>query len=82
MLQDEELDAEIEGIIATTLRLDRDEFDDETAFGPEGLDADSLSIVEMAETVDMELGVGIPDEDLEDLETVGEVKTYVSERYE
>lgn len=82
MSRTDEVESEIEEIIATTLRIDRSEFDDETEFGPDGLDVDSLGIVEMAETMDMELGVGIPDEDLEELETVGDVKAYVVERYD
>lgn len=72
-----EVDERIDGIVATALRIDESAFDDDSRFGPEGLDADSLSVVEMAETVDVELGVAIPDEDLEELETIGEVKAYV-----
>lgn len=78
MSTNDSLEATIEETIATTLRIDRAELSDETAFGPDGLDADSLSILEMAETIDVELGVAIPDDDLEDLDTVGDVKEYVA----
>lgn len=76
----ERVDERIDEIVVGALRVDRSDFDDDTLLGPEGLDADSLAVVEMAETVDVELGVSIPDEDLEDLETVGDVKEYVRER--
>lgn len=73
----DDLNDRIDDIVATTLRIDQSDFDDGTDLGPDGLDADSLAVVEMAETVDVELDVTIPDEDLEDLETVGDVKAYV-----
>lgn len=70
----------IDEIVADALLVDESEFDDHTTFDADGLEAESLDIVEMAELVDDELGVHIPDEDLEDLTTVGEVKSYVAER--
>lgn len=70
----------IDRIVEDALLVDRSEFDDDTTFDNDGLAAESLDIVEMAELVDDELGVHIPDEDLEDLTTVGEVKSYVGER--
>lgn len=77
-----EVDGVVDEIVASAFLVDESEFDDETEFGPEGFDAESLDIVEMAELVEDELGVHIPDEDLEDLDTVGEVKEYVGERLE
>lgn len=70
----------IDRIVADALLVDESEFDDDTTFDADGLEAESLDIVEMAEFVDDELGVPIPDEDLEDLRTVGDVKSYVAER--
>lgn len=72
----------IDEIIASALLVDEDDFDDGTSFGEEGFDAESLDLIEMAEIVEEELGVHIPDEDLEDLLTVGQVKEYVAERVE
>lgn len=72
-----ETEETIEEIIADRLHVDRSEFDDETPFMGETLDADSLDIVEAAEAIDANLGVHIPDEDLESIETVGELKSYV-----
>lgn len=73
---------EVESIIAAAMNVDESDFDDDTPIGPEGLDADSLSVVEMAEVVSMDLGVDVPDEALEELETVRDVKSYVAEHYE
>lgn len=70
----------IDGIVADALLVDESDFDDDTTFDDDGLAAESLDIVEMAELVEDELGVHIPDEDLEELTTVGAVKSYVAER--
>ncbi|MFA9414998.1 acyl carrier protein [Natrinema sp. HArc-T2] len=70
----------VEGIVADRLRVDADAFDDDTPFDGEALDADSLDLVEIAEAIDAEVGVHVPDDDLEDLETVGDLTTYVAER--
>lgn len=75
--QPAELDDTIDGIVADRCNADQGAFDDSTRFDGDALDADSLDIVEMAEAIDAELGVYIPDEDLEGLETVGDVKAYV-----
>lgn len=52
--------------------MDEDEYDDSTSFGPDGLDVDSLQVVEMVETLEYELDVQISDDDLEEIETVGD----------
>ena len=70
----------VEGIVADRLRVDSDAFDDGTPFDGETLDADSLDLVEIAEAIEAEVGVHIPDADLEDLETVGDLTAYVDER--
>lgn len=80
MTATESVSDRIEGIVADRLRVDSDAFDDGTPFDGEALDADSLDLVEIAEAIDAELGVHIPDEDLEDLETVGDLTGYVDER--
>ncbi|MEZ3145512.1 phosphopantetheine-binding protein [Halobaculum sp. MBLA0143] len=70
----------VDEIVADALLVDESEFDDDTPFDDDGLAAESLDIVEMAELVEDELGVHVPDEDLEELTTVGAVKSYVAER--
>lgn len=69
----------VEGIIADRLRVDSDAFDGGTPFDGETLDADSLDLVEIAEATEADVGVHIPDEDLEDIETVGDLTAYVAE---
>ncbi|MEY3278457.1 MAG: acyl carrier protein, partial [Actinomycetota bacterium] len=41
------------------------------------LDIDSLSMVEIAMEMDSKLGVGIPDEELKNIKTVGDAVNYV-----
>jgi len=77
MSSEVDVDDTIEGIIADRLRVDRSAFDDDTPFDGETLDADSLDVVEAAEAVDMNLGVHVPDAELEAIETVGELKSFV-----
>ena len=77
MSSDADVDGTIEGIIADRLRVDRSAFDDETRFAGETINADSLDIVETAEAVDANLGVHVPDAELEAIETVGDLKSYV-----
>lgn len=75
--QPTDLDATIDGIVAERCGVDQTAFDESTRFDGDVLEADSLDVVEMAEAIDATLGVYIPDEDLEDLETVGDVKAYL-----
>lgn len=82
MTTTQEIGDTIEDIITDRLRVDRAAFDDTTRFDSETLDADSLDVVEMAEAIDANLDVYIPDEDLETLETVGDVKAYVQDTLE
>lgn len=71
--------ATIDRIVADVLRVNEDEFDDDSTFG-EDVEAGSLDYVEIAETIAFELDVEIPDEDLQGFETVGDVKSYVEAR--
>ncbi|WP_323191384.1 phosphopantetheine-binding protein [Halostella sp. PRR32] len=75
-----DVSSSVETIVTDRLRVDSDAFDDGTRFEGEALDAESLDMVEIAEAIEADIGVHIPDEDLEDLETVGDLVTYVDER--
>lgn len=70
--------AEVDRIVADVLRVDPGRLDAETTFG-EDVPAESLDYVEIAETIEFELGVEVPDEDLAGFETVGDVRRYVAE---
>lgn len=82
MSTETEIDETIEEIISDRLRVERSEFDDETPFEGETIDADSLDVVEAAEAIDANLGVHVPDEDLEAMDTVGDLKSYVRDELE
>lgn len=68
----------VDEIVADVLRVDVDEFDDESAFGSD-IPAESLDVIEIAETVEFDLGVAVPDDALAEIETVGDLKAYVRE---
>lgn len=75
----------IDELIANTVRpgghpISEDDFDDETRFDElGGVGADSLALIELAEIIQEDYGVEIEDEDLENIDTVGDVKEFVSE---
>lgn len=66
----------VDAIIADVLAIDEDSFGDDDVFGTD-LQTESLDYVEIAETIEFELGVAVPDEELERIETVDHLKTYV-----
>lgn len=70
---------EIDAIVADVLRVDADEFDDDSVLGAD-LPAESLDYVEIAETIEFDLGVAVPDDVLAEVETVGDLKAHVRER--
>ncbi|PSP67349.1 phosphopantetheine-binding protein [Halobacteriales archaeon QS_1_69_70] len=72
-----EIDNRIEKEISDRLQVSRSDFDDNTPFEEPPLNAESLDIIELAETIDMELGIFIPDDHLEQMETVGDAKSYI-----
>ena len=72
-----DLDDRLEGIVADRLRVDREEFDDATEF--DDLEAESLDMVEIAEAIEADVGVHIPDDDLAEIDTVADLKSYVAE---
>lgn len=73
-----DLNGTLEGIVADRLRVEPAEFDDTTTF--DDLEAESLDMVEIAEAIEADVGVHIPDEDLAEIDTVADLKSYVTER--
>lgn len=71
----------IQEIIADKLSIDVDEITLDSSF-IEDLNADSLDIVELIMTLEDELDLEIPDEDVEKFVTVGDVVNYVREHHE
>ncbi len=66
----------IKEIVADKLSVDENEITLESSF-IEDLNADSLDIVELIMALEDELDMEIPDEDVENFKTVGDVVNYV-----
>jgi len=65
-------------MIAEQFNLDIDELDENMSF-QDDLNADSIEIVELIMTIEEEFDTEIPEEDLEKLQTIGDVIDYVEE---
>lgn len=68
--------ARIKEIAAEALGADVDTMTAETSF-KEDLGADSLDLFEMVMTLEEEFNVEIPSEDLEQIQTIGDVESYI-----
>lgn len=69
----------IKEIIADKLMLDPEEVTEEASF-VDDLGADSLDIVELIMEFEDEFGIEIPEEDVENIRTVGEAIAYIERR--
>ncbi|MGH8912523.1 MAG: acyl carrier protein [Acidimicrobiia bacterium] len=58
-------------VLVTELGLDADKINEEASF-EEDLEVDSLGVVELLMALEDEFGVKIPDEEAEDIRTVGQ----------
>ena len=68
----------MEKIIAKSLGINQDSIKDESNFIND-LGADSLNIVEIVMEIEDEYEILIPDEDVEQLNTVGDLKNYIKD---
>ena len=68
----------IEKIIAEVLGCDQELVKEDSHF-VEDLGADSLNIVEVVMQIEEEFGIEIPDDDAEQLKTVGDLRTYIED---
>ncbi|PSP80466.1 phosphopantetheine-binding protein [Halobacteriales archaeon QS_1_68_20] len=75
-----EADTSVEEVIATATGIEAGEYEDDTPLGSEGLDLDSIAVIEVVEIIEMEHDISIPDEKLEELETVGDLKELVQQK--
>ncbi len=66
----------VKEIIASSLGIDESEITEDSSF-KDDLGADSLDLFEMVMTMEDEYGIEIPTEDLEKMETVGDVVNYI-----
>lgn len=75
MEHDEILD-KVRSVIVDQLNVEEDDVTEEAAF-IDDLGADSLDIVELVMALEEEFGISIPDEEAENIKTVGDVVAYV-----
>ncbi|MBQ9511275.1 MAG: acyl carrier protein [Clostridia bacterium] len=68
----------IKEILAKQLRIDENDIDEDTLLR-EDLGVDSLDVVEMLMAIEDECGVMVPDDEIANLKTVGDVAKYVEE---
>jgi len=82
-MQDSDIDSsEVSEIVATAVGVEPDEFDGTTELGADGLGVDSITIVEIVERIEMQMGVEIPDEELDKFSggTVSDLQAFVREQ--
>ena len=68
----------IKDILARQLRIDENDINEDTLLR-EDLGVDSLDVVEMLVAIEDECGVMVPDDEIANLKTVGDVAKYVEE---
>lgn len=78
MSQQTDVEGVIDDLIVDVLGLDPEEYSDDTQI--EDISVDSLLVFELAESITVETGVELPDDALQDLDTIGDLKSYVAER--
>ncbi|HLL55417.1 MAG TPA: acyl carrier protein [Myxococcaceae bacterium] len=72
-----EIEAKVKSIIADQLGVGEDEIKPESSF-IEDLGADSLDIVELVMAMEEEFEVEIPDEEAENIKSVGDAINYIN----
>ncbi len=71
------IEAKVKGIIADQLGVSEDEIKMESSF-IEDLGADSLDIVELVMAMEEEFEIEIPDEEAENIKSVGDAINYIN----
>ena len=73
------MEEKVKDIIVEELGVERDKLSDDATF-MEALGADSLDTVELVMAFEKEFDIDIPDEDAEQLRTVGDALKYLHEK--
>lgn len=76
-MANEELFDKVKEVSAEQLNVDAADITPESAF-VDDLGADSLDIVELVMALEEEFGISIPDEEAENIRTVGDAVTYIT----
>jgi len=75
MERDEILD-KVRGVIVEQLNVEEDDVTEDASF-IDDLGADSLDIVELVMALEEEFGISIPDEEAENIKSVGDAVNYI-----
>lgn len=75
-MEREEIMDKVKAVIVEQLSVDEDVVTEDASF-IEDLGADSLDIVELVMALEEEFGVSIPDEQAENIKTVGDAIAYI-----
>ena len=76
-MEREELLEKVKAVIVDQLNVEEDVVVEDASF-IDDLGADSLDIVELVMALEEEFGISIPDEDAENIKTVGDAVNYIS----
>ena len=72
----DEVESKVQDIICSQLEVARDKVTPQASF-TDDLKADSLAVVELVLALEEEFGIEIPDEDTEQIKTVGDAINYI-----
>lgn len=75
-MERDEILEKVKGVIVEQLGVDEADVTEEASF-IDDLGADSLDIVELVMALEEEFGVSIPDEEAENIKTVGDAVAYI-----
>lgn len=75
-MEREELMEKVKGVIVEQLNVEEDDVIEDASF-IDDLGADSLDIVELVMALEEEFGISIPDEEAENIKTVGDAVSYI-----
>ncbi|HWO19190.1 MAG TPA: acyl carrier protein [Kofleriaceae bacterium] len=76
MAQHEDIESKVKEIIVAQLEVSREQLGHSTSF-IDDLKADSLAVVELVLALEQEFGITIPEEDTEQIKTVGDAVKYI-----
>ena len=75
-MERDEIFEKVKDVIVEQLNVEEDDVTEDASF-VDDLGADSLDIVELVMALEEEFGISIPDEEAENIKTVGDAVTYI-----